>query len=612
MKLYACGYNLNGQITQSNLATVKAPWSLLETWNSKEIPCLETKDSLVAFGFSYIATCCGNQVRIKGFDNKFNQVITLPDKEINTDDKVKTNNNHIICISAYKTKLLILQANGNIWNLNVASGMKPHEQNPIKTFKNFGSEISYEDNENLTKEKDHTDSTSILQTLHTCPDTSPKFTKSNETKSDTTLLEIDQVKHIVPSMKNSSENLDILDREKPSETVSKLKTNEPDKHAGNRTTQIESEQMKESRNSRMECQQDTESNHSEDLEAVVHNLVTDNSESKCLTNQDQQKSMFNEQFANGLSNINHLFSCELEDIRDEHLSCDHEDEPVSTDDADGSSEIELNYKKRRTKSPLPPTTLRHCTPFNRNHMKKCVSTDNIQLLLSKQGQVFHLSGRMDCFIGQVVVDIACGYDHCLALTQDGLVYSWGNGSRGQLGYPVNSCVDEDHTAGLDTADPNHAAGLDTTDPREVHALSGLGVVQVAAGGWHSVARTREGILYAWGWNNSGQLGIEDKLDQVLYDPHPVSWPEDIDPNEKDIDYQGVKIIDIACGARHTLALGEDGSVWGCGWNEYGQLGGISGSEEVPKVCTMTRLSIPDEAAVLKLCAGHWNSGLVTD
>ena len=29
--------------------------------------------------------------------------------------------------------------------------------------------------------------------------------------------------------------------------------------------------------------------------------------------------------------------------------------------------------------------------------------------------------------------LSCGVDHCMALTQDGDVYSWGGGSEGQLG-----------------------------------------------------------------------------------------------------------------------------------------------------------------------------------
>ena len=35
---------------------------------------------------------------------------------------------------------------------------------------------------------------------------------------------------------------------------------------------------------------------------------------------------------------------------------------------------------------------------------------------------------------QRVVDVACGKEHCMLLTEHGQVYTWGGGSRGQLGH----------------------------------------------------------------------------------------------------------------------------------------------------------------------------------
>ena len=33
-----------------------------------------------------------------------------------------------------------------------------------------------------------------------------------------------------------------------------------------------------------------------------------------------------------------------------------------------------------------------------------------------------------------VVQVVCGKEHCMLLTEHGQVYSWGGGSRGQLGH----------------------------------------------------------------------------------------------------------------------------------------------------------------------------------
>lgn len=59
MKLYACGYNLNGQISNSNTFNGKASWTLIADWDPCKDSCDESKESLVAFGFSYIVHCSG-------------------------------------------------------------------------------------------------------------------------------------------------------------------------------------------------------------------------------------------------------------------------------------------------------------------------------------------------------------------------------------------------------------------------------------------------------------------------------------------------------------------------------------------------------------------------
>ncbi len=86
--------------------------------------------------------------------------------------------------------------------------------------------------------------------------------------------------------------------------------------------------------------------------------------------------------------------------------------------------------------------------------------------------------------------IAAGYYHSLALKRDGTVWAWGYNGCGQLG--DNS----------------------TTQRNSPVAVVGLtGVVAIAAGGendgfirGHSLALKADGTVWAWGCNNSGQLG----------------------------------------------------------------------------------------------------------
>jgi len=88
-----------------------------------------------------------------------------------------------------------------------------------------------------------------------------------------------------------------------------------------------------------------------------------------------------------------------------------------------------------------------------------------------------------------VTAIAGGRDHTVALTSEGKVFAWGNGTYGQLG---------DGTTTLERKTP---VAVDMTG-----ALAGKTVTAIAAGNIHTVALTSEGKVFAWGNNLFGQLG----------------------------------------------------------------------------------------------------------
>jgi len=101
-------------------------------------------------------------------------------------------------------------------------------------------------------------------------------------------------------------------------------------------------------------------------------------------------------------------------------------------------------------------------------------------------------------------------------------------------------------------------------------VSGLTHIKaVAAGGDFSLALLSNGTVWAWGANESGQLGDGTTTDSVV--PVQVSG------------LTGVKAISSAGSAGFaSLALLNDGTVWAWGYNGYGQLGdGNNVNSDIP-------------------------------
>ena len=89
-----------------------------------------------------------------------------------------------------------------------------------------------------------------------------------------------------------------------------------------------------------------------------------------------------------------------------------------------------------------------------------------------------------------------------------------------------------------------------------------------------------GDVWAWGEAGCGALGVVG-VDNA-YKPVPVQVAQSAmqaSPTEFDKDFG---IVQVSAGARHTLFLDKNGQVYGCGENEYGQLGmSVRDSEATP-------------------------------
>ncbi|RLJ18471.1 hypothetical protein DJ031_10800 [bacterium endosymbiont of Escarpia laminata] len=175
-----------------------------------------------------------------------------------------------------------------------------------------------------------------------------------------------------------------------------------------------------------------------------------------------------------------------------------------------------------------------------------------------------------------VRNIVAGDNYSLALGEDGRVYTWGANDRRQLGASWDFITTQGCPEGrfdLNERELNFSIGRPVLagftkskdcDGNIPYPLEN--VVAIAAGDAHSLALQVGGPVTSWGTNTNahGQLGRDtaDELDRL----HAVS--RFAKPVEKLPDTP----IAVSAGTGFSLALLNDGTVWGWGRNDVRQLG----------------------------------------
>jgi alpha-tubulin suppressor-like RCC1 family protein len=145
-------------------------------------------------------------------------------------------------------------------------------------------------------------------------------------------------------------------------------------------------------------------------------------------------------------------------------------------------------------------------------------------------EIPHQSTRNTFFIG-----IAAGSSSSIGLAAGGALYTWGDDDDGQLGL-----------------------GAETTDARSPIRVPAVPeVAAIAAGDRFGLALDRDGGLWAWGRNADGQLGLG-------LAGAPALTPQQV---------SGAPVfVTIAAGARHVIAIDEQGDLWAWGDDSHGQVG----------------------------------------
>jgi alpha-tubulin suppressor-like RCC1 family protein len=137
--------------------------------------------------------------------------------------------------------------------------------------------------------------------------------------------------------------------------------------------------------------------------------------------------------------------------------------------------------------------------------------------------------------GNRYVAVAAGAAHCIALKEDGTIWTWGYNAYGQIG--DNSVIDKKYPVQIGTAN---------------------NWIAVYAGTQCSFAINTKSELYSWGRNNYGQLGLSTSSSMYKI-PTKV--------------YIGLNLWKCVSSSKngHTLGIQTDGSLWGMGLNDKHQI-----------------------------------------
>ncbi|WOL03353.1 ultraviolet-B receptor UVR8 [Canna indica] len=230
-----------------------------------------------------------------------------------------------------------------------------------------------------------------------------------------------------------------------------------------------------------------------------------------------------------------------------------------------------------------------------------------------------------------VQSIALGGIHSTALTRSGEVYTWGYGGFGALGHSVyhrellprlvkaswkekiaHLATSGAHTAAITSSGELFTWGRDQGDgrlglgsgggpgeagsfsiPSRVNALP-VPVAAVTCGGFFTMALTSDGQIWNWGANSNGELGRGNAVSD--WRPQPITSLKDH------------RIIQIASGGYHSLALTDTGKVLSWGHGGQGRLGYPSvQNQKVPLVIE----ALAHEHIVHIACGGS-SSAAITD
>jgi alpha-tubulin suppressor-like RCC1 family protein len=166
--------------------------------------------------------------------------------------------------------------------------------------------------------------------------------------------------------------------------------------------------------------------------------------------------------------------------------------------------------------------------------------------------------------------IACGNEHVVVLMNNGVLYSWGRNTEGQLNLPV--LINRDRAALF-------------SNPTGLTPIA----IQCGNNATYILMNDVSGSIYCCGQNNSGQLGLGNFTS-------PISTLQQL------VNTTGKIPKSIHAGLTHLIVLMTDDTIYGTGANGNGQLG-IALNNTTTQY-TLQPMQIPSGKTVKKVAPGN--------
>ncbi|XP_047058699.1 ultraviolet-B receptor UVR8-like [Lolium rigidum] len=263
-----------------------------------------------------------------------------------------------------------------------------------------------------------------------------------------------------------------------------------------------------------------------------------------------------------------------------------------------------------------------------------------------------------------IVRADAGWAHCVAITDEGVVYTWGwkecvptgrivaeqssagtldkderqsstandqvsprsqvsRTSSGAASGPSQSRGTEDSTKRRRLSSAKQAQDSSASNDENLSAPpcivtfnTGVKIAAVAAGGRHTLALSDFGQVWGWGYGGEGQLGLGSRI-RTVSSPHPIPCIESASygkdrpaamKGNKNAEghitkVMGNRVESIACGGRHSVVVTDSGALLAFGWGLYGQCGQGNTDDVLSPTCVSSILGVKMQ----DVAAGLWHT-----